>query len=77
MCSRTGDLRASAGAWLAQADRGDAYHALCREFFRHNREPLMTTYPALVEYMRQMFKRLGVAKTGGWMATPRRRQALG
>lgn len=36
------------GAWLALVDRGDAYHARCREFFRHNSEPLMTTYPVLV-----------------------------
>ena len=28
------------GAWLALADRGDKYHARCREFFRRNREPL-------------------------------------
>ena len=35
------------GAWLALADRGDAYHARCREFFRHNREPLMTTLSAI------------------------------
>jgi predicted nucleic acid-binding protein len=25
------------GAWLALADRGDAYHAHCREFFRRIR----------------------------------------
>jgi uncharacterized protein len=33
------------GAWLALADKGDAYHARCVAFFRINREPLMTTYP--------------------------------
>ena len=43
------------GAWLALTDRGDAYHARCREFFRHNREPLMTTYPVLVECVHLMF----------------------
>jgi predicted nucleic acid-binding protein len=37
------------GAWLALADKGDAYHARCVAFFRSNREPLMTTYPVLVE----------------------------
>jgi len=37
------------GAWLALADKGDAYHARSREFFRTNREPLITTYPVLVE----------------------------
>ena len=55
------------GAWLALADRGDAYHARCREFFRHNREPLMTTYPVLVECVHLMYKRIGVAKTPTWM----------
>ena len=37
------------GAGLALADRGDAYHARCHEFLRRNREPLMTTYPVLVD----------------------------
>ncbi len=54
------------GAWLALADRGDAYHARCREFFRRNREPLMTTYPVLVECVHLMFSRIGVVKTIGW-----------
>ncbi len=31
-----------ADAWLALADKGDAYHARCVAFFRSNREPLMT-----------------------------------
>ncbi len=57
------------GAWLALADRGDAYHARCREFFRLNREPLMTTYPVLVECVHLMFKRIGVAKSLAWMET--------
>lgn len=57
------------GAWLALADRGDAYHARCREFFRHNREPLMTTYPVLVECVHLMFSRIGVMKTLDWMET--------
>ncbi len=57
------------GAWLALADRGDAYHARCREFFRRNREPLMTTYPALVECVHLMFGRIGVARTLAWMDT--------
>lgn len=57
------------GAWLALADRGDAYHVRCREFFRHNREPLMTTYPVLVECVHLMFCRIGVAKTLAWMET--------
>ena len=57
------------GAWLALADRGDAYHARCREFFRRNREPLMTTYPVLVECVHLMFSRIGVAKTLAWLET--------
>ena len=55
------------GAWLALADRGDAYHARCREFFRRNREPLMTTYPVLVECVHLMFSRIGIAKTLVWL----------
>ena len=57
------------GAGLALADRGDAYHARCHEFLRRNREPLMTTYPVLVECVHLMFSRIGVAKTIGWVET--------
>jgi hypothetical protein len=57
------------GAWLALTDRRDAYHTRCREFFRRNREPLMTTYPVLVECVHLMFARIGVAKTLAWMET--------
>lgn len=57
------------GAWLALADRGDDYHARCSDFFRRNREPLMTTYPVLVECVHLMFSRIGVAKTLGWVET--------
>lgn len=55
------------GAWLALVDRGDAYHSRCREFFRLNCEPLITTYPVLVECVHLMFSRIGVTKTLGWM----------
>jgi len=55
------------GAWLALADKGDAYHARCVAFFRSNRDPLMTTYPVLVESVHLMFRRIGVAKTLAWM----------
>lgn len=55
------------GAWLALADRGDAYHVRSREFFRTNREPLITTYPVLVESVHLMFKRIGIAKTLAWL----------
>jgi len=57
------------GAWLALADRGDAYHVRSREFFRRNREPLMTTWPVLVECVHLMFGRIGVTKTLAWMET--------
>lgn len=57
------------GAWLALADRGDAHHIRCREFFRRNREPLMTTYPVLVECVHLMFSRIGVPRTLAWMET--------
>lgn len=57
------------GAWRALSDRGDAYHARCLEFFRRNREPLMTRYPVLVECVHLMFSRIGVVKTLGWMET--------
>jgi len=54
-------------AWLALADSGDGYHARSREFFRINCEPLMTTYPVLVECVHLMYKRIGVTKTLAWM----------
>ena len=57
------------GAWLALAGRGDAYHVRSREFFRRNREPLMTSYPVLVECVHLMFSRIGVTKTLAWMET--------
>ena len=57
------------GAWLALADRGDAYHSRCCEFFRHNKEPLMTTYPVLVESVHLMFRQIGIAKTLAWVET--------
>jgi uncharacterized protein len=47
------------GAWLALADRGDAYHARSREFFRRNCEPLMTTWPVLVVCGSKSCKRPG------------------
>jgi predicted nucleic acid-binding protein len=59
------------GAWLALVDRGDAYHARCRKFFQHNREPLITTYPVLAECVHLMFSQIGVAKTLGWLETLR------
>ena len=43
------------GAWLALMDCRDAYHQRCRDFFRNNREHLMTTWPVLVECVHLMF----------------------
>lgn len=57
------------GAWLALADLRDGYHLRCRDFFRRNREPLMTTYPVLVECIHLMFTRIGVVKTLAWVDT--------
>ena len=57
------------GAWLALVGRGDAFHERCTEFFRRNREPLMTTYPVLVECVHLMFSRIGVLRTLVWVET--------
>jgi hypothetical protein len=57
------------GAWLALMDRRDAYHARCKEFFRRNRESLMTTWPVLVECVHLMYGRIGVPKTLSWLKT--------
>lgn len=57
------------GAWLALLDKGDAYHVRSRDFFRSNREPLITTYPVLVECVHLMLKRIGITKTLAWMNT--------
>lgn len=57
------------GAWLALVDRGDSYHVRSREFFRTNREPLISTYPVLVESVYLMMQRIGVERTLAWMGT--------
>lgn len=64
------------GVWLALADRGNAYHARCREFFQRNREPLMTTYPVLVECVHLMFSRIGVSRTLDLITALRHRAAF-
>ncbi len=38
-------------------------------FSRRNREPLMTTYPVLVECVHLMFSRIGIEKTLAWVET--------
>lgn len=57
------------GVWVGLADRRDQYHAVCRKFFRHNREPLITTYPVLVETIHLLFRRVGVPMTLTWLET--------
>lgn len=57
------------GAWLALVDGRDAYHARCNAFFQGNREPLIPTYPVLVECVHLMFRQIGVAKTLVWVET--------
>jgi predicted nucleic acid-binding protein len=55
--------------WVGLADRRDQYHVRCREFLRHNREPLITTYPVLVEAVHLLFRRVGVSMTLTWLKT--------
>lgn len=57
------------GAWVGLADRRDNYHEACRSFFRRNREPLITTYPVLVETVHLLFARIGVPLTLAWLET--------
>ncbi len=57
------------GAWVGLANRRDDYHEPCRRFFLSNREPLITTYPVLVETVHLLFQRVGVAMALSWMET--------
>lgn len=57
------------GAWVGLANRRDQYHEFCRRFFLANREPLITTFPVLVEAVHLLFQRVGVDKTLAWMDT--------
>lgn len=57
------------GAWVGLANRRDDYHEPCRRFFLINREPLITTFPVLVETVHLLFQRVGVDKTLAWMDT--------
>lgn len=57
------------GAWVGLADRRDQYHMVCRAFFGRNREPLVTTYPVLVETVHLLFRRVGTPMTLNWLAT--------
>ena len=59
------------GAWVGLANRRDRDHEPCRGFFRANREPLLTTFPVLVETVHLLFQRVGVAMTLAWMETIR------
>lgn len=57
------------GAWVGLADRRDQYHTACRDFFKRNREELITTYPVLVETVHLLFNRVGVHMTLAWLET--------
>jgi predicted nucleic acid-binding protein len=57
------------GAWVGLANRRDDYHEPCRRFFLANREPLITTFPVLVETVHLPLQRVGVDKTLAWMDT--------
>ena len=59
------------GAWVGLANRRDRYHEPCRRFFLANREPLITTFPVLVETVHLLFQRVGVEMTLAWMETIR------
>lgn len=54
------------GAWVGLANRRDQNHSQCQSFFRHNQEPLITTYPVLVETIHLLFNRIGVTMTLAW-----------
>ncbi|HYN76951.1 MAG TPA: PIN domain-containing protein [Lamprocystis sp. (in: g-proteobacteria)] len=57
------------GAWVGLANRRDDYYEPCRRFFLSNREPLITTYPVLVETVHLLFQRVGVEMALSWMET--------
>jgi len=57
------------GAWVGLMDKRDHYHAACRAFFRRNREPLITTYPVLVESVHLLYSRVGPNMTLAWFET--------
>ncbi len=59
------------GAWVGLANRRDRYHEPCRRFFLANREPLITTFPVLVETVHLLFQRVGVELTLAWLETIR------
>ena len=59
------------GAWIGLVNRRDTYHSACRTFFACNREPLITTFPVLVEVTHLLHRRVGVAMTIAWMETIR------
>lgn len=60
-----------AGAWIGLVNRRDTFHAACRAFFSGNREPLITTFPVLVEVTHLLQRRVGVAMTIAWLETIR------
>ena len=55
------------GAWVGLADRKDRYHNACKGFFSRNKQPLITTYPVLVETIHLLYRRVGVTMTLAWL----------
>jgi hypothetical protein len=60
---------ADTGLWVGLADRKDRCHEVCRRFIRHNREPLITSFPVLTEAVHILFNRVGVPMTLAWLET--------
>ena len=57
------------GFWVGLANRRDQNHSQCRAVLRHCAEPLITTYPVLVETIHLLFQRIGVSMTLAWFDT--------
>lgn len=57
------------GAWVGLGNKRDQFHQICKQFFRDNREPLVTTYPVLVETVHLLFQRVGVNMTLAFVET--------
>lgn len=57
------------GLWVGLANIRGQHHADCRQFAQNNREPLITTYPVLVETIHLLFNRVAVPMTLAWLET--------
>lgn len=58
-------------AWVGLANKRDQFHEVCKRFFRENHEPLVTTYPVLVETVHLLFQRVGVTMALAFLETIR------